>query len=143
MNYIAGIDGLRAIAVLSVVLYHLEDTLLPGGFTGVDVFFVISGYVISKSLASSDTTSIRAFLLGFYKRRMLRILPALLVCLMVTSVVTAIFIPDGWLSRLNNWTGLWAFFGVSNFYLVHAADGYFTGGIPFNPFIHTWSLAVE
>lgn len=142
-GYVPGIDGLRAFAVLSVVLYHLDEAFLPGGFTGVDIFFVISGYVISKSLATTEASNFKHFILGFYKRRILRIVPALLICLLATSVLTSLFVPDGWLSRFNNWSGLWAFLGVSNFYLVGTADGYFADGIPFNPYVHTWSLAVE
>lgn len=143
-SYVRGIDGLRAIAVLSVLIYHLDHLLLPGGFTGVDVFFVISGYVISKSLAESFTASFSAFILGFYKRRILRIVPALLFCLVLTSVLSSLFIPaESWLSRPNQETALWAFFGASNFFLVGSADGYFSLRIPFNPFVHTWSLAVE
>ena len=70
---IPGIDGLRAIAVLAVMLYHLRPGLLPGGFTGVDVFFVISGYVVSLSLARHHTASFARFAVGFYARRMLRL----------------------------------------------------------------------
>ena len=143
-RYIPGIDGLRAIAVLSVILFHLNTNLLPGGFVGVDVFFVISGYVISRSLAKTQAPSFGVFVLDFYKRRFLRIYPALIVVLILTSLLAKIFIPDGfWLSADNNWTGLWAVFGVSNFYLVSNVDGYFSARIPFNPFVHTWSLAVE
>lgn len=142
-DYIPGIDGLRAIAVLSVVLYHLEDKLIPGGFAGVDIFFVISGYVISKSLATTDTSNLATFVLGFYRRRILRIAPALLVCLVVAGILSSLFIPDAWLSASNKWTAVLAFFGASNFYLVSGADGYFSDRIAFNPFVHTWSLAVE
>ena len=142
-SYIPGIDGLRAIAVLSVVLYHLDRDLLPGGFTGVDVFFVISGYVISKSLARSDAATLATFILGFYERRILRIVPALLAFLLVTSIFSVLFVPDGWLSASNNSTAMAAFFGISNLFLVRSADGYFSARIDFNPFIHTWSLAVE
>lgn len=143
LSYLPGIDGLRAIAVLSVVLFHLDAALLPGGFIGVDVFFVISGYVISMSLSRSNAAGLGEFLLEFYKRRVLRIFPALLACLVITGIVSAMYIPDAWLSEHNDDTALWAFFGVSNFYLVGNADGYFSERIPFNPFIHTWSLAVE
>lgn len=143
ISYIPSIDGLRAIAVLSVLLYHFDQTLLPGGFTGVDVFFVISGYVISKSLATNASETFLNFVAGFYRRRFLRILPAVLFFLIVTSVASSLFIPDAWLSMSNKWTGIWAFFGVSNFYLVSGSDGYFSSRIAFNPFVHTWSLAVE
>ena len=143
-HHIPGIDGLRAIAVLSVILFHLKPELLPGGFIGVDIFFVISGYVISRSLSKADTTSLSNFILGFYKRRVLRIFPALIVCLIITSIFAKLFIPSGfWLSQYNNWTGLSAFFGISNFYLVSGIDGYFSERTAFNPYVHTWSLAVE
>lgn len=142
-SYIAGIDGLRAIAVLSVLIYHWNHLLLPGGFTGVDVFFVISGYVISKSLATSKAEKFSGYILWFYKRRFLRIVPALIFCLILSSIASVLFIPNAWLSASNALTAASAFFGVSNFYLVVAADGYFSQRIPFNPFVHTWSLAVE
>jgi peptidoglycan/LPS O-acetylase OafA/YrhL len=142
-SHIIGIDGLRAIAILAVMVYHLRHRFLPGGFTGVDVFFVISGYVISQSLASSGRSSFREFILNFYKRRVLRILPALLFCLIIVSIFSTLFIPYEWLSALNEGTARSAFLGISNFFLVHTADGYFSARLLFNPFIHTWSLAVE
>ena len=143
-RYIPGIDGLRAIAVLSVILFHLNAGLLPGGFIGVDVFFVISGYVISRSLAKGNAPTFSVFILDFYKRRVLRIFPVLVVCLVVTSLFAKLFIPQGfWLSEHNNSTVLWAFFGVSNFYLTSNVDGYFSSRTSFNPYVHTWSLAVE
>lgn len=147
-SYVPAIDGLRAIAVLSVLVYHWRHTLLPGGFTGVDVFFVISGYVISKSLAGSGAGGLhvapfRDFILRFYQRRFLRIVPALLFMLLLTGLASAFFVPQGWLSAPNKWTAIAASFGVSNFYLVSGADGYFSERMPFNPYVHTWSLAVE
>ena len=142
-DHVPAIEGLRAVAVLSVLFYHLNEALLPGGFTGVDVFFVISGYVIAKSLRADSAASLGAFILGFYKRRILRIVPALVFFLVSLSFACALFIPDSWLSAGNNETALWAFFGLSNFYLLHSADGYFSMRIPFNPFSHTWTLGVE
>ena len=142
-GYVRGIDGLRAVAVLAVLLYHLDHALLPGGFAGVDLFFVISGYVISRSLYASNASTPGAFMLTFYKRRILRLVPALVVFLVAASFASALFIPEGWLSAPNNQTALWAFFGLSNFQLVDAADGYFSLRAPFNTFLHTWSLGVE
>lgn len=142
-SYVKGIDGLRAVAVLSVIIFHFDHQLLPGGFTGVDVFFVISGYVISKSLAANFDKSFSKYILDFYKRRIIRIMPAVIFFLVVTSIVSTMFIPQFWLSSSNEKTSLWAFFGLSNFALVLNADGYFDMRIPFNPFVHTWSLAVE
>lgn len=142
-GYIKAIDGMRALAVLAVIAYHLKASLLPGGFSGVDVFFVISGFVIARSLSDGYKPTIAAFIGAFYKRRILRILPALLVCLLVTSAVSSLLIPNFWLSQLNVGTAKWAIFGLSNFYLESVADGYFSDRIPFNPFVHTWSLGVE
>ena len=142
-NYISGIDGLRAVAVLSVLVYHLSPRALPGGFVGVDIFFVISGFVISKSLAESNSSAFGSFILDFYRRRIVRLVPALAVFLLITTFLSVLFIPRGWLSDPNDKTALYAFFGLSNFYLVTTADGYFGARVAFNPFVHTWSLAVE
>lgn len=104
---------------------------------------MISGYVISRSLSNSKSTNFIDYLLGFYSRRVIRILPALLLCLLVTTIASVLFIPDSWLSGLNEKTGLAAFFGISNFVFVIFNDGYFAPRGEFNPFLHTWSLAVE
>jgi peptidoglycan/LPS O-acetylase OafA/YrhL len=144
LDYVAGIDGLRAIAVLAVIIYHTGFfRFLSGGFTGVDVFFVISGYVISKSLAKKSLLRLSSYLSEFYKRRIIRIFPALVVCLIVTMIASTLFIPSAWLSSTNSETGLAAFFGFSNFALVWNTNGYFSPRVEFNPFLHTWSLAVE
>ena len=138
-------DGLRAIAVIGVVLYHLELDFLPGGFAGVDVFFVISGYVVGRSLAGygAQDTRLRRFLADFYSRRFVRLLPALVVCLLVSSLLTVLFVPTAWLSDNIFHTGLYAYFGISNFALAYAGDTYYAARAEFNPFTHTWSLAVE
>lgn len=144
LKHISGIDGLRAIAVISVILFHLNPNILPGGFTGVDIFFVISGFVISQSLHVNKSEVLSAYIFQFYKRRLLRILPALIFCLAVTSFLSILFIPEGfWLSENNNFTALFSIFGFSNIYLVNYADGYFNARVSFNPYVHTWSLAVE
>lgn len=142
-NYIPGIDGLRALAVVSVILFHLNSLLLPGGYIGVDIFFVISGYVISKSLFSNEYTKLTKYLIEFYRRRFIRILPALFFCLIITSMLSSLFIPEAWLSSLNKKTAIGAFWGVSNIIQVVFNDGYFAPRGEFNPFLHTWSLGVE
>src|SRR5690554_3169726 len=141
--YVPAIDGLRAIAVLAVMVYHLNTSWLPGGFAGVDVFFVISGYVVSRSLVGRTGESFGQFLAGFYSRRIRRIIPALIVCLLVTSLFTVLFIPESWLSSTIRQVGLYAFFGLSNLALVWYQDDYFSPRAEFNPFVHTWSLGVE
>ncbi|CAN7774260.1 acyltransferase [Caballeronia sp. LjRoot34] len=137
------IDGLRAIAVLSVIAFHLNPNWLPGGFAGVDVFFVISGFVVAISVSDIGRANLTRFLTYFYARRLIRIAPALVVCLFVTFVASALLIPHAWLSDTNNKTGLSAFLGLSNFVLAANAGNYFSPIVEFNPFTHTWSLAVE
>ena len=141
--YLPYVDGLRALAVLSVLIYHLNPTWLPGGFSGVDIFFVISGFIVSASAGQLDHGSLPRFMLTFYARRMQRILPALIVCLLVTTLATALFIPSAWLSDGIQKTGIFAFFGLSNFILGTTNKDYFSPAAEFNPFTHTWSLGVE
>lgn len=142
-SYIPGIDSLRAIAVLAVMLFHLNAAFLPGGFAGVDVFFVISGYVVARSLQNHADESIGNFIIGFYSRRIRRIVPALLFCLLVTTVAYVFFVPESWLSGTTRLTGIFAFFGLSNFALAHYQDDYFSPRTEYNPYVHTWSLGVE
>lgn len=143
-TYKPAIDGLRAIAVLAVILFHVDFIdLLPGGFTGVDMFFVISGYVISQSLWDRRELGFGRYLGDFYRRRLLRILPALLAVLGVSVVLSAMFMPQYWLSELINRTGLAAFFGLSNVVLAWNPDTYFSPSAELNPYLHTWSLGVE
>lgn len=153
-KYIPAIDGLRAIAVLSVMLFHLDASFLPGGFTGVDIFFVISGYVVSASLAADFTknkyissnnkfATFFSFLTAFYARRIRRIFPALVVCLLISSLLSAMFIPFSWNDNIIGKVGTWAFFGLGNIALIKFTDGYFSVDAEYNPFTHTWSLGVE
>ena len=109
-GYLNGIDGLRAIAVLAVIIYHLDCmSFFKGGFTGVDIFFVISGYVISRSIYNRKFDKLSDYLSEFYKRRLMRILPALLTCLVITVFLSVLFIPEAWMSRTIDNTGLSAF----------------------------------
>ena len=140
---IDAIDGLRGIAVLSVILFHLEKSCLPGGFVGVDVFFVISGYVVCRSLAPFRAHGFMDFIFAFYARRLRRIYPALLVMLLGTVTLSRMFIPESYLSGDANRTGFFAIFGVSNIQLLMNESDYFGVLSDFNPFLHTWSLGVE
>jgi peptidoglycan/LPS O-acetylase OafA/YrhL len=138
------IDGLRAIAVLSVIISHFNKDILPGGHLGVDIFFVISGFVITQSLVSRQHRSFRSFLLDFYNRRVKRLVPALLLCVVVTCLLAMLFInPQSNLYNSSWKTGIAALFGFSNFYLLHQATDYFGSSAELNPFTHTWSLGVE
>jgi peptidoglycan/LPS O-acetylase OafA/YrhL len=142
-TYRPDIDGLRAVAVLSVVLYHLHGAWLPGGYGGVDIFFVISGFVVASSLAASKVDSFAGFLGEFYARRLARILPALVAVLISTALMSTLFIPKAWLSEFADSTARYAFFGLSNLIMQNNADTYFAPRAEFNPFTHTWSLGVE
>ncbi len=143
MPYLDYIDTLRAVAVLAVVAYHLDAPLLPGGFVGVDIFFVISGYIVSRSVSHLNGASFRGFVTHFYARRLLRIVPALAVCLGLVTLATVLFVPYAWLSGTAQRTGLAAFFGFSNLVLLATSSDYFSPRAEFNSFTHTWSLAVE
>jgi peptidoglycan/LPS O-acetylase OafA/YrhL len=143
LGYIPAIDGLRAVAVLSVVAYHLRPGLLPGGFSGVDIFFAISGFVVTGSMIGKSFDPLPAMLSYFYARRLVRIMPALLAMLLVAILVNQMLIPEAWLSRSVPQTARFAFFGLSNIILATDTDGYFGIQSGYNPFTHTWSLGVE
>ena len=142
-GYIGAIDGLRAIAVLAVMVCHLERSWLPGGFTGVDVFFLVSGFVVTLSMADQRFSSVRAMVAFFYARRLRRIAPALIVMLVVASAASILFIPNAWLSEIIPSTGFSAFFGLSNITLAGQTETYFAPRAEYNTFLHTWSLGVE
>jgi len=138
--YRKDIDGIRAIAIISVIINHLNHTVLPGGYLGVDVFFVISGYVITSSLEQTTHSPLGAQLLYFYSRRIKRLMPALLTMAFVTSAVIRLFDPNATVSTI---TGVTSIFGLSNFFLFTEAINYFGTSAQRNAFSHTWSLGVE
>lgn len=142
-SYLPYVDGLRALAVLSVLVYHLEPSWLAGGFAGVDIFFVISGFIVSVSVGERPAAGLLRFAGFFYARRMVRILPALIFCLLATTLATAVLVPPAWLSDGIARSGVAAFFGLSNFVLQKGGRDYFSPAAEFNPFTHTWSLGVE
>lgn len=141
-QYFPYIDGLRAVSIIAVVLFHLQPSLLPGGFGGVDIFFVVSGFIVSASLHGHKASSFLALVALFYGRRFRRIAPALLLMLVTTSLAVVVFVPEAFLSNNIRRTAFAAFFGFSNFRLAGGPD-YFSPQAEFNPFTHTWSLAVE
>ena len=147
LGYRPDIDGLRAVAVAAVVLFHIEASWLPGGFIGVDVFFVISGYVVAGSLLREQHESPGAFLAAFYARRLKRLMPALVATVLLTSLLMGMFIPS-WSGGLDDYyvSGMWALIGWANQHFAFLPTGYFDegpAGLQFNPFTHTWSLGVE
>ncbi|MDE2433110.1 MAG: acyltransferase [Burkholderiales bacterium] len=139
-NYRPDIDGLRAVAVVSVLLFHAFPSVLPGGFVGVDIFFVISGYLIS-SILIKETQQGRFSVLQFYIRRARRLFPALLVMLAGTLVVGWLMLFPGEWRALGKHTLAGAAF-LSNLALWQEA-GYFDGSSDLKPLLHLWSLAVE
>ena len=134
-EYRPDVDGLRAIAVSAVIAYHFYNDLLPGGFLGVDMFFVISGYVITASLAKQTHNSIRSLFLNFYSRRIKRILPALVVCVVATCLFGALFInPHSQAYSSSMTAGFFSLFGLSNIYFFREATDYFGSSIQLNLF---------
>jgi peptidoglycan/LPS O-acetylase OafA/YrhL len=144
LAYRREIDGLRAIAVAAVVLYHLDAALLPGGFAGVDVFFVLSGYLITSLLVKERQATGRIDLMDFYARRVRRLLPALLLV-----VTTVLLLSTWWLGPLGTpfhlltESALASVLFVANEYFLATAGDYFAGPADQLPLLHLWSLAVE
>lgn len=142
LEFRADIEGLRGIAVLLVVLYHAGVPFLHGGFAGVDVFFVVSGYLITRLVVDEATRAGRVHLAAFYARRARRLLPAAGLTVLVTLAA-------GWfvlapLTHMNvARTGLAAATYWSNLYFAVEAGDYFGQDLSRNPLLHTWSLAVE
>ena len=142
MTYRPDIDGLRAVAVIAVILFHLNANWLPGGFLGVDIFFVISGYLIGGILYRELSTSTFS-LKRFYLRRMRRILPAFFAVVVFTLIVGAqLMVPgsDEWNTARSS--AKWSVFFGGNFFSALNTD-YFAPTVEVQPLNHLWSLAVE
>jgi peptidoglycan/LPS O-acetylase OafA/YrhL len=142
--YRADIDGLRAIAVLAVVLYHAGAAHVGGGFVGVDLFFVISGYLIAGSIQHELEAGAFTFS-RFYERRVRRILPALAVTAFAVVGVAGLIFPPEWYADLGRSLAAMTVF-VSNIFFINdppATTGYFAAPLIPQPLLHTWSLSVE
>ncbi len=140
MQYRADIDGLRAIAVIPVILFHAQIPLFSGGFVGVDVFFVISGYLIT-GLILAEARNNQYTIWGFYRRRIRRILPALFAVLIASSILAwHILLPEDFRNYANSLIATISF--ASNVFFMRHLD-YFATGAEFAPLLHTWSLAIE
>ena len=132
------IEGLRGIAVVSVLLFHLAPGWMPGGFQGVDIFFVLSGYLITQIiLTQGDNFSF----LRFYLRRFWRLFPALIVTIGASLVAGYILLAPSDFRNLGE-SGLAAAVGLSNLYFYALLD-YFNDDVLAHPLLHTWSLGVE
>lgn len=136
----ADIQGLRGIAVLAVVLFHISHSALPGGFAGVDIFFVISGYLITQILLR-DMEAGAFRLRDFYQRRVRRLFPALFTVLAFTLVAGLAILPPKLLSELV-YSQFFTTLFLSNFAFARLAD-YFDASASLKPLLHTWSLGVE
>ncbi len=140
-RYRPDIDGLRAVAVLGVLLYHLDVKLVPGGFAGVDVFFVISGFLITQLIRDELKSTGGLDFTRFYLRRVRRLFPALLLTVIAVLIcATAVFLPEH-LERLGG-ASLHALLSLSNLFFW-SESGYFDADSRFKPLLHTWSLGVE
>ncbi len=138
--YLPGLDGMRALAVMAVMVYHANPTWLPGGFLGVEVFFVISGYLITLLLIAEKERSYQIDMRQFWIRRARRLLPALFAMLIALTIWTSLFERDA-LGKLRG-DVIAAVLYVANWYQIWTGAGY-TASNDFAPLRHLWSLAVE
>jgi peptidoglycan/LPS O-acetylase OafA/YrhL len=139
--YRPDIDGLRAVAVLLVVIFHSGFTFVPGGFAGVDVFFTISGFLITTIIHREVTNKTFTYA-GFYQRRIRRLMPALFAMLLATTIAAAFLLFPSDLVAYGK-SVLAASFAISNVYFWRVNGGYFGGNAQEVPLLHTWSLSVE
>ena len=140
MKYRLDIQGLRGIAVLAVLLFHLDASLLPGGYLGVDIFFVVSGFLIANQISNHRRQG-TWYLSTYLKRRALRIFPALFLMILITLFVGFFLLLPIELQRLSQSAGL-GVLGLVNFYFYWRTD-YFDPNFQFAPLIHTWTISIE
>ncbi len=136
------IEGLRALAIILVVLEHADSRWLPGGFIGVDIFFVLSGFLITGLLLQEIVENGRIKWLAFYSRRFKRLLPALIFMLLGSWLLVLLFLApyeQFFHADAMQYASVWA----SNFFFAFSKIGYFDATAQENIFLHTWSLAVE
>lgn len=141
MPYSAPLDGIRAIAILAVLLFHISPGALRGGFTGVDVFFVLSGFLIT-SIILHDVREGSFSLREFYLRRVQRLLPNIVVTVLAVLLLWTIFMPPSSTAQAGR-HGLWTIFNGSNIYIWKYLGGYWGEAAEWAPLTHTWSLGVE
>lgn len=141
-HFRADVEGLRAIAVLSVVAFHYEVPSVTGGFVGVDVFFVISGYLISQLLLREIAATGKLDFLGFYGRRAKRLLPAALVVTVATLIIGYFVLAPFEQKEMAKSATASALY-AANVWLLRQSTNYFAPESSLNPFLHTWSLSVE
>jgi peptidoglycan/LPS O-acetylase OafA/YrhL len=142
-SYRPTVDGLRAVAILGVVAYHAGVPGITGGFVGVDVFFVISGFLITGLLRQEIVTSGGLSITKFYARRARRILPALTVVLVTTVLLGFFLLPPGKARHELGASAVASALFLANQYFLTSTGGYFDGPSVLKPLLHLWSLAVE
>jgi len=141
ITYRPDIDGLRAISVFLVILFHVDISLFSGGFVGVDIFFVISGYLITSSINKQLLNNSFSFK-EFYLRRIQRIIPVLVFIMVVITIPAYLFLFSNDFESYSR-TVLHTMLSTNNFHLWSANNDYFVGNTEFMPLLHTWSLSVE
>ena len=141
MTYLKPLDGIRAIAIIAVLVFHISPTTLKGGFTGVDVFFVLSGFLIT-SLLLDDLHEGRFSIREFYLRRIQRLLPNIIVTVLAVLVLWTAFLPLS-TARATGSHGLWTLFNASNIYIWRNLGSYWGNSAEWAPLTHTWSLGIE
>lgn len=139
-RYLTGLDGLRAVAVIAIIIYHLNPLWLPGGFLGVDTFFVISGYLITSLLIHEYRSKGTIDLGAFWIRRIKRLIPAVFFLICVVILYTLFFEPQ--IIKTIKHDSIAAIFYVSNWWYIFEETSYFEAGEP-KPLMHLWSLAIE
>ncbi len=141
MKYRADIDGLRTLAVMAVIVFHAGFEFLPGGFLGVDIFFVISGYLITSIIAKEVEATTKFNYARFYTRRVRRLFPTLITVVLLSLCFAPFVMPADLLSDFGS-SILYVFLSISNIFFW-LSSGYFDSASEFKPLLHTWSLSVE
>ena len=142
LSYRPEIDGLRAIAVISVIIYHADLQIFKGGYLGVDIFFVISGYLISKILITEQMNTKNISITNFYQRRIRRIIPALLAMIIFSSCLGLLFLSPMELIEFSK-SSLSSISFISNYFFYLSDVQYDAVDSLSKPLLHTWSLSVE
>jgi peptidoglycan/LPS O-acetylase OafA/YrhL len=142
VNYRAELDGVRAIAILSVMCYHAGFSIFKGGYVGVDVFFVLSGFLMSSIILRESEENIFT-LRAFFERRARRIIPMLTVTLLVSYIPAYVFRVDDKFFTFFTKSAFYSSIALSNIFYANTTRGYFDTSSDLIPLIHTWTLGVE